>query len=219
MRRFLDPTTASSSNDSTSEIVEHKTREIENLNINGIVHVDRTYNSINENKLRKVGSYYSTQMGPAGPDFLKEISCERHGEDGSWDLEANESKDKSFFHKNNWRGCYSRTNIFEFFGNLWSAYGNTGRVSRNFTKRLKDGEEQRHSQSYVDISHAAKGHHIRMRLASGYRSFQRLCSELFTRIMHSRSWLGTHMANRIQNNQHSIRWILALLFTLIVLDS
>ncbi|KAL7170495.1 hypothetical protein ACSBR2_035381 [Camellia fascicularis] len=148
LRRFPDPTTACSSND---EIVEHKT--CENLNINGFVHLDHNIDLM-ENKLRKVGSHYSTQTSVEEPPSLQEAASDRHGEDGSWDLEANEATGKSFFHKNKLRGYYSRMNVFGSLGTLWFTYGN--RARRSFTKRWKDGEEQSHSPSYINIYHAAQ---------------------------------------------------------------
>lgn len=222
MRRFLDPTTASNFNDNTDEIVEHKNRDIEVSYMNGIVHADHNIDAIKENKLRKVGSHSSSsQTGSAAPDFFQQIESGRFGEDGSLDVEANETKDKGFFHKNRLRGFQSRWNFIRLFGNLWSACAIT--VTRNFTKRLKDRDEERPSPSYGDVSHASKAHHFRLKLASGYNSLERSCFDLFTRITHSRSWLGACMRRYqrspyyIQVNQYSIRSILIILFTLVVL--
>ncbi|KAA8518576.1 hypothetical protein F0562_016050 [Nyssa sinensis] len=217
MRRFLDPTAPSSSND---EIIEHNTGEIENVHMNGYMHIDHSFDS-KENKLRKVGSYYSAQMGFDAPSSLEEVACDRHGEDGSWDLEANEAKSKSFFQKNKLRGYYRGVNVFGSLGNLLSTDASS--ASRSFTKRWKDGEEQRHPSSYIDVSHASQGHLARMRLASVYSSCQGFCSELFSRIMHLCSWLGERKLRyqrsqyRIQVNRHSIQLISAMLFTLVVL--
>uniref|UniRef100_A0A5B7AP99 Syntaxin 6/10/61 N-terminal domain-containing protein n=1 Tax=Davidia involucrata TaxID=16924 RepID=A0A5B7AP99_DAVIN len=216
MRRFLDPNTPSSFND---EIIEHNTGEIENVQMNGFMHISHSFDS-KENNLRKVGSYYSTQMGFYASSSLQEVACDRHGEDGSWDLEANDAKGKSFFQKNKLRGYYSRMNVFGSLGNLWSIYGSSG--SRSFTKRWKDGEEQRHPPSYI-VSHTSQGHLAQMRFASGYSSCQGFCSELFSRVMHLCSWLGEckmryqRSPYRIQVNRRSIQLISAMLFTVVVL--
>lgn len=154
MKRFLDPTTAASSKDTASGLVEHSSRGIESLNINGISQIDHNFDSRKDNNMRKVGSHFSSRLGFEAPDCLQETSCNRHGEDESWDLEANEAKPKSFFHGNKLYGWWSRLNVFRFSNNLWTAYGSS--VARNYTKRLKDGEAQRHSPSYIDISHGAQ---------------------------------------------------------------
>uniref|UniRef100_A0A5B7AR85 Syntaxin 6/10/61 N-terminal domain-containing protein n=1 Tax=Davidia involucrata TaxID=16924 RepID=A0A5B7AR85_DAVIN len=218
MRRFLDPTVSSSFND---EVVDHNNSEIENVHMNGFMYVDHNFD-LKENKLRKVGSLYSTQMSFGSfeaPSSLQDVACDRHGEHGSWDLEANEAKVKTLIQKNKLRGYYSRMNFFGSLGNLWSTYGS--RASRNFTKRWKDGEEQMHPPSYV--SHSSQGLLTRTRLASGYSNFQGFCSGLFARVMHLCSRLGECKARyqrspyRIQVNRHSIQLISAILFTLVVL--
>ncbi|KAK9985818.1 hypothetical protein SO802_030769 [Lithocarpus litseifolius] len=154
LKRFIDPTTASSSKDSAPGLIEHSSREIENLNINGVSHINPNLDPRKENNLRRVGSHYSTKLGFEAPDCLQETSCIRHGEDESWDLEANEHKPKNFFLENKLRGIQSRLNVFGFLNNLWTASMN--RVTRNYTKRLKDGEEQRDSPTYIDVSHGAQ---------------------------------------------------------------
>lgn len=154
LKRFIDPTTASSSKDSASGLIEHSSREIENLNINGVSHINHNLDPRKENNLRMVGSHYSTKFGFEAPDCLQETSCIRHGENESWDLEANERKPKNFFHENKLRGIQSRLNVFGFLNNLWTASVN--RVTRNYMKRLKDGEEQRDSPTYIDVSHGAQ---------------------------------------------------------------
>jgi hypothetical protein len=154
MKRFLDPTTAASSKDTASGLAEHSSKEIESLNINGISQIDHNFDSRKDNNMRMVGSHFSSRLGFEAPDCLQETSCNRHGEDESWDLEANEAKPKSFFYGNKLYGWWSRLNVFRFSNNLWTAYGSS--VTRNYTKRLKDGEENRHSPSYTDISHGAQ---------------------------------------------------------------
>ncbi|PSS15928.1 Syntaxin-61 like [Actinidia chinensis var. chinensis] len=216
MRRFLDPTKASSLND---EIIEHDTGEIEKLNMNGFVHLNHNFDS-GESKFSKVSSHYSAQMDLEVPSALRENAFDRHGEDGSWDLEANEDNCKSFFHKNKLRGYYSRINFFGPLGTLWSTYG--GRANRSFTKRLKDGEEQRHLPSHNNVSHAAQGHSQKMSLALAYSYFQRLFLQLLARLMQC-SWLGECRARYrrsayfIQVSQSSVQLVSAILVTLIVL--
>ncbi|KAI8563037.1 hypothetical protein RHMOL_Rhmol03G0082000 [Rhododendron molle] len=164
MRRFLDPTAKSSLN---GEIVEHNTGEIEISKMNGAVHLDHDF-EFEDNKLRKVGSHYSEKLAFEAPSSVLETASDRHGEDGSWDLEANQATDKSFFHKNKLRGYYRRINVFGSLGNLWPPY--RGRDRRSFTKRLKDGEEQRHSHSYDNTSYGAQGKISKIHLFSSSQS-------------------------------------------------
>nr|XP_023915503.1 uncharacterized protein LOC112027060 [Quercus suber]POF25665.1 hypothetical protein CFP56_17923 [Quercus suber] len=217
LKRFIDPTTASSSKDSASGLIEHSGREIENLNINGVLHINHNLDPRKENNLRRVGSHYSTKLGFEAPGCLQETSCIRHGEDESWDLEANERKPKNFFHENKLRGIQSRLNVFGFLNNLWTASMN--RVTRNYTKRLKDGEEQRDSPTYIDISHGAQGQH----LASGYSNSQGIHSSVLTKVTILCNWLGACWARYqrspfyVQVNKKSIPLILMILFTVIIL--
>lgn len=221
LKRYLDPTTASSSKDSVSGIIEHNSREIENLNTNGFLHMDYGFDSKKENNMRKVGSHYSARLGFEAPNCLQEISCNRHGEDGSCDLEANVARPKSFFHENKLRGSYSKLNVFGFLNNLWTACGS--RFTRNYTKRLKDGEEQRHSPSYTDFSHGPQGQRMGISLASGYSSSQRIYNGVLAKVLNLRNWLGTCRARyqrspyHVLVNRHSIQLILIILFTVIVL--
>nr|POE49829.1 hypothetical protein CFP56_28221 [Quercus suber] len=53
LKRFIDPTTASSSKDSASGLIEHSSREIENLNINGVTHINHNLDPRKENNLRR----------------------------------------------------------------------------------------------------------------------------------------------------------------------
>lgn len=149
LRRYLDSTTVTSAKDSTLQNVEHKSKELEALNIDGVVHMDHNFDSRKENNLRKVGSYCSTRLGIQAMNSLPETSHNRCGVDGSWDLEADEAKPKSLFHENKWRRFQRRINVFGFLNRFWTAYGS--RVARNYTKRLKDGEEQRDSPSSTDV--------------------------------------------------------------------
>lgn len=72
-----------------------------------------------------------------------ERSCNGFGEDGGWDPEATELRPKNIYRENVARGSSG------FFSNLWTACEST--FSRNYTKRLKDGEEQRRSPTGTDI--------------------------------------------------------------------
>ncbi|KAL4605867.1 hypothetical protein ACB092_09G061000 [Castanea dentata] len=216
LKRFIDPT-ASSSKDSASGLIEHSGREIENLNINGVSHINHNLDPRKENNLRRVGSHYSTKFGFEAPDCLQETSCISHGEDESWDLEANERKPKNFFHENKLRGIQSRLNVFGFLNNLWTASVN--RVTRNYTKRLKDGEEQRDSSTYIGVSHGVQGQH----LASGYSNSQGIYSSVLTKVTILCNWFGAFWARYqrspfyVQVNKKSISLILIILFTVIIL--
>ncbi|KAB2631532.1 hypothetical protein D8674_009051 [Pyrus ussuriensis x Pyrus communis] len=193
LRRFLDPTT-SSAKDSTSGIVEHKSREIEDLNTNGVVHVDRVIESRKENNLGKVGSYNrfgeggswdigNTRLTSDFTDSFPQTSCNRYGGGESRDLEANEAKPESF----------SRTNELGFLNTAWSVYGS--RVTGSYTKRFKDGEEQSHSPSIADVSHGA-------------------------RVQHQGTWARYERSpHHIQVQRHSIHVVLIILLTLIILVS
>jgi hypothetical protein len=144
LRRFLDPTASSSFND---EITELDTGKSVKLNMNGVAHSD--HNSTD----------------------LKQMSS--HEQNGSWDLEANESN--NFFHKNKLRGLNSRMKVFRSLGNLMSAYRGIN-ANRSFTKRWKDGEEQRHSSSYNDLDIASQNHFTRLRLGAGNNILGRFCN-------------------------------------------
>lgn len=130
LRRFLDPTTASSSQDNTWHNFEVKSIELENMNMN------------------------SSQLGFEARDTLLGTSCNGYGEDGNWDLEVNQAKPKHGFHDNKLRRFCSRNSIFGFFNNLWTAYESP--FTRNYTKRLKDGEEQSHSTTGSDVINDAQ---------------------------------------------------------------
>ncbi|KAL6988414.1 hypothetical protein U1Q18_014164 [Sarracenia purpurea var. burkii] len=217
MRRFLDRKMVSGLN---NEIVEHKIGESENLNMNGFVHLDHNFETM-ANKLRKAGSsHYSTQMGFESPSSIREVSSERHVEDGSWDLEANEATSKIFFHKKMLRGFYSGMNVFGSLGALWSTNG--GGASRSSTKRLKDGEEQGHSPFPINASHGVQGHLRQTSLVSGCSYVQGLFAELLPRLR-QRSWLGECRARYrrctyfIQVRRYPVQLLLSILIALIVL--
>ena len=151
LRRFLDPNSGVSLKD--NEIVEHDSREFERVKMTGVGHADHYLDSANEDK-RNVASHNSTGLGLDMMNSRQEIHHDRHVGDDHWDLEANEAKSRSFFHEIKSRGIYSIMIFFGFLSNLWTAHRN--RVGRNYTKRLKDGEEYRHSPTYTESSHSAQ---------------------------------------------------------------
>ncbi|XP_015898794.3 uncharacterized protein LOC107432220 [Ziziphus jujuba] len=189
LRRFLDPTTASSSQDNTSHNFEIKSIKVDNLNMNEVVHVNHNFGSMGNN-LRNMDSCFSSQLGESR-DNLLETYCNGYGEDGNWDLEVNQTKPQNGFHENKLRRFRSRNNIFGFFGNLWTAYESP--FTRNYIKRLKDGEEQAHSTTGTDV------------------------------LNDGQSWLGTcrvayqRWTHYVQVNRHSFRLTLSIIFTLIIL--
>ncbi|KAJ6368126.1 hypothetical protein OIU78_000659 [Salix suchowensis] len=151
LRRFVDPNLGPSLTD--NEIVEHDSSKFERLKINGIGHADHYLDSANEDK-RNIGSHYTTRLGSDMMNSLQESSHERRGGDDHRDLEANEAKSRSFFHEIKSRGMYIIMFFICFLSNLWSTHKN--RVARNYTKRMKDGEENRNSPAKTESSHSAQ---------------------------------------------------------------
>ncbi|GMJ12042.1 hypothetical protein HRI_004873400 [Hibiscus trionum] len=215
LKRFLDPVKASCSTD--AGIVPNGCGEIKEVNMNGVAYSSHCCDSVKENNLRKVGSHYSIKLGlePAN-------TCNGNAEDGSWDLEAGESKAKSSFHENKLSGFSSRTNLFGFFNNIWTAYGN--RVPSNYTKRLKDGEEgsEGHSPLYIDASLAARGSRVGLSSAVGDRGHQGL-HEFLVKVMHRLRRLGACDARFVRFsylcklNRQSIQMILTIVFAFTLL--
>ena len=83
---------------------------------------------------------------PTNLDFrssssLQEANYIRYDEAVTWDLEASGPEARSYLQDNKLRDYYGRMNIFGTFGNLLTIYGK--KATRSFTKRLKDGDEQR----------------------------------------------------------------------------
>ena len=152
LRRYLDSTSVTSAKDGTLQNVEHRSKELEALNLDGVVRMDHNFDSRKETNMRKVGSFCSMRLGDQAMSSLPGTSRNRGGENGSWDLEAEVAKPKSMFHENNWRRLQSRVNVF--FGNVWNAFGS--RVARNYIKKLKDGEEQRESPSSSEALNGAQ---------------------------------------------------------------
>ncbi|CAK7344053.1 unnamed protein product [Dovyalis caffra] len=213
--RFLDPNSGPSLKD--NEIVEHDSREFERVKMNGVGHVDHYLDSAKEDK-RNVGSHYSTRSGSSMMNSLQEIPHDMHGGSDHWDLEANEAKSRSFFHEIKSRGIYSIMIVFGFLSNLWTTHRN--RFVGNHTKRLKDGEENRHSPTYAESYHSAQGQRLGLMLRSGYRSLQGICFRLQSEVMH----LGSYLVARYERfpfhfefNRHSMKMILTTILTLVFL--
>ncbi|XP_021908795.1 uncharacterized protein LOC110822874 [Carica papaya] len=216
LRRFLDPTTTSTSKD--AEIVQHEIREVQNLNINGgPVHADDYYDSLKVNDLRMVGSHHSTKLCLDVPDSCLETSCRAQIEDEKWDLEANIVKPESSFHRNKLKGLFGRMNIVRFLFPR-NVYGG---VPRNYTKQMKDGEEQKHSPESTGVSHALKDCHFGTSLSYG-RNIQGLYSRFFMDIRSFFWWLGTCGTRYARSqchlhNQHFLQMILTIILALILL--
>ncbi|KAK8651256.1 hypothetical protein V6N13_140865 [Hibiscus sabdariffa] len=212
LKRFLDPVKASFSTDAGT--LANGCGEIEEVNTNGVAYSSHCCGSVKENNLRKVGSLYSIKLGLDAAS-----TCNGNVEDRSWDVEAGESKAKSSFHENKLIGSSSRTNLFGFFNNLWTAYGN--RVPSSYTKRLKDGEEG-HSPLYMDASHAARGQRIGLSLAIGDRG-HRGFHEFLVKVMHLLRRLGACDARFVRFsylfklNRRSIQMMLTILFAFMLL--
>lgn len=147
---------------------------------------------------------------------FQESSCNRNADDGSWYIEAGDSKPKCFFHENKLRGSSSSMNLIGFFNNLWGR-----RVPSSYTKRLKDGEEE-HSPLDIDASHAAQGQHIGLCSALRDHGLQGL-HWFLTKVMHLRRRLGACNARfdrfsyLVKVNQQSIKMILAIVFVFTLL--
>ncbi|GLT40644.1 hypothetical protein SLA2020_147610 [Shorea laevis] len=199
LKRFLDPASTSGSKD--GGMVADGSGEIEELNTISISNIDNYYDSKDHN-LRKVGSSYSTKLSLDAFHSSQEASTMRNIEDSSWDLEACEGKAKSFFQNNKSRGYYSRKNFFCFPNNLLNAFGS--KVARDYTKRLKDGDEQEHLPLFSDIS--AQGQHREEGLAHAD------CSRLWTRFQACNA-----IFYRVQLSQRSMQIILSAVCSLIIL--
>lgn len=165
---------------STAEIVDSQGKEIQNSDIEGFLNG---------------GHNFCLQ------DSLREISYNGHGKGEDWDMEANDAN-KTFFQKSPPRG-YGRGNIFQFFSNLWTAIG--CRITRNYTKKLKDGEDQTRSAPSVDTSHTS----------------QQLGMRLFAIVTHLSSQLGAIKSRYermpyYQANRRSIQLVLTAVLVLAV---
>ncbi|MBA0838123.1 hypothetical protein Goarm_010219 [Gossypium armourianum] len=240
-KRFLDPPAASCSTD--AGIVGNECGEIEEVNMNDNAYSSHYYDSLEESNLRKVDSQNSMKLGLNAVNSFQESSCNRNADDGSWYIEAGDSKPKCFFHENKLRGSSSSMNLIGFFNNLWGR-----RVPSSYTKRLKDGEEE-HSPLDIDASHAAQlcnklinssslgalvnvlnlqsaslyqGQHIGLFSALRDHGLQGL-HWFLTKVMHLRRRLGACNARfdrfsyLVKVNQRSIKMILAIVFVFTLL--
>ncbi|KAL6514362.1 hypothetical protein OROHE_019104 [Orobanche hederae] len=88
-------------------------------------------------------------LGPSVSFEEANINNGGYGEEGNWDLEANHANGRSYLQKNNLRGYFGRTNIFESLGTFLSTHKR--RFSRSLTKRFKDGEELTQYPSFDNI--------------------------------------------------------------------
>lgn len=201
--RFFDPSSASSLKD--NEIVENSISELDKVQMNGNKHVEYYIDKDKSN----ASSHDSVRLHSGAVDSLHEIFQSKHDDGDQWDLEANETK--VFFHENKLRGFSRRMNLSGLLSNLWNTYGRV--VGRDYTKRLKDGEEQVHSLIHIDGSQSTQAQNI---LGSGCRSFHGLCSRFQENIMHLGRSLGVRYQRfPFQLNRHSMRMILTLIFVLI----
>lgn len=135
--RFLDPVVSSSSKEDTNA---DKAGETVRLNVNE-----------NEGNW-ELKEKFPTKMDLGSSSSVQEANYGRYNEEGTWDLEANEAKAKTSLQKNKLRDYCGRMNIFGSLGDFLST--RESRASRSFTKRLKDGEEQRQSPIYSDANHS-----------------------------------------------------------------
>ncbi|XXG88394.1 hypothetical protein AAC387_Pa12g0608 [Persea americana] len=171
MRRFLDSTSASGFDDKSDEIVEMKTEEIEHSKMNGVKHLEQSYDSVNGNKLRKVGPH-SRPLGFESSVSLQVLTGDKECENsrmspGVPDMEVDTSKNRLF-------GSQNRVDILGFPCNIWPAF--RSKMTRNFTKRRKDGEvtddyildvEGGPLSSALDIPQVERNKQAWMGLASG----------------------------------------------------
>lgn len=123
LRRFLDPEVSSSSGEDNNE---GKTGEI-------VSFVDHNLD-LKEN--------FPAKLDFRSSPSVQEANYGRYDEEGTWDLEASGPEASSHFQNNNLRDYRGRMNIFGSFGNFLSIHGK--KATRSFTKRLKDGDEQRY---------------------------------------------------------------------------
>ncbi|KAK6126397.1 hypothetical protein DH2020_039847 [Rehmannia glutinosa] len=136
LRRFLDPAVSSSSKE---DIDEKKAGETVSLHVNEISY-------LGDNELKE---QFPTRMDLGSSFSVQEANYGRYDEKGAWDLEANEAKGKDYLQKNKLKGYNRRMNIFGSVGNFLSTQ--KMRVTRSFTKRLKDGEEQGQSPLFTNV--------------------------------------------------------------------
>lgn len=209
MIRFLNPT-ASSNLD--SEIVEHNSGE--HLRMNGVTSMDKSFGFV-ENESREVRSHPSMSGNFGASCSLLEAVYDPNNKISCWDLEANETASRSFSNGSRSRGYNGGIKIFSSLRSLWYTYGSW--ASRSFTKRWKDGEEQRNSRH-----HALQGNCGQLSLSCIYIRLQALYSE-FGRLVHSSRWISQPWARcgrspyYAQAKGYSKLLIPAIILTLIVL--
>ncbi|KAB2034908.1 hypothetical protein ES319_D04G115300v1 [Gossypium barbadense] len=214
-KRFLDPPAASCSSD--AGIVGNECGEIEEVNMNGNAYSSHYYDSLEESNLRKVDSQNSMKLGLNAVNSFQESSCNRNADDGSWYIEAGDSKPKCFFHENKLRGSSSSMNLIGFFNNLWGR-----RVPSSYTKRLKDGEEEHSPLDMMLLMLHRYGQHIGLCSALRDHGLQGL-HWFLTKVMHLRRRLGACNARfdrfsyLVKVNQQSIKMILAIVFVFTLL--
>ncbi|KAH6797588.1 SOUL heme-binding family protein [Perilla frutescens var. hirtella] len=193
LRRFLDPTVSSSSRE-----VNNGGKDGENMSF-----LDHNENSI-------------TKMDFGSSSSVEEANYGRYDEEGTWDLEASGPEARSYLQNNKLRDYSRRMNIFGSFGNFLSIYGR--RASRNFIKRLKDGEEQMQSPIYRNSQHRMQRYLACLRPAFVVSTFHPLRAQISARALQSSNWIRDHREKCQRSfRNHRILFILPLLLTLLVL--
>ncbi|PIN16810.1 hypothetical protein CDL12_10541 [Handroanthus impetiginosus] len=153
--------------------------------------------------------------------FVRESNYDRHAEEGTWDLEANVAKDKIYLQKENMRGYLGRMNIFWSLGNFLSI--RRGRVSRSFTKRLKDGEEQGHSLLHGNVHPQMQRYLAQLRSTFGCSNFHSSYPRLSAQAMRLSSWIRDYKEkwqrslHHIQVRYHPVLFILAVILVLLII--
>ncbi|XP_065857378.1 uncharacterized protein [Euphorbia lathyris] len=196
LSRFLDSSSASGlKND---EIIEHGSIKLAEIK------TSRNTQTVNcpskEDNLR------------LGSD-LKPVSPGEHG-GGTWDLEADEAIPKNVFHENRAKG--GRRSFFGFWTNLWTMRGS--KVSNSYTKRLKDGDEQRNSPKYINASHCTQGQFMGKTSGSKFKSVEGLCSRFQGLMVFG--CLATRCRKfrcHVQVDRHTMQIIFTVVFALLFL--
>ncbi|WCJ34313.1 Syntaxin/t-SNARE family protein [Euphorbia peplus] len=195
MSRFLDSSSTSGLKD--GEIIEHGNIKSEELNFSRNMHTE---------------NFSSKEDHLALGSDRRPISPGEHG-GGNWDLEADGAIPKNIFHENRAKRLYSRISFFgTWSNNLWTMCGS--KVSKSYTKRFKDGEEQRRSPKYINASHSTQG----KLSGSKFRTFEGLCSRFQALMV-----FGCVAArcrkfrSHVQVNRHTMQIIFTVVFTLIFL--
>ncbi|XP_011077866.1 uncharacterized protein LOC105161761 isoform X1 [Sesamum indicum] len=204
LRRFLDPAVSSSSKE---DIDEKKAGETMSLNANEIVYSDHNM-ELKENFPTKL------DLGPSTSGH--DANYGRCEEEGTWDLESNEAKGRSYLQKNKLGGYWRRMNISRSLGNFFAMH--KSRASRSFTKRLKDGEEQS-----INVHPGMQRYLAQLRSAFGSSNFHLSCSQS-AQTAQSSCWIQDHREkcqrslHCIQAKYHPALIILAMLLILLTLS-